>query len=938
VYFTSAFSPVLRRVLRQCAMPAWAPILFCLLLIATGAAQAGTTYRFNGAWVPNCPLSGKVYSCPSSAGLDWDDRIVIDSGYTVNVQSDFSFGYNQSLTMSGTARLTSTGNLSIADLPPSNLNVSGGSFSSAKTFTAGNQAQTFKADISAAALVLGSGSTLQITGTVVSTGAVTIGGNTTITGPVTGTTVSTGTSVRITGDVKASTSLFLGSGSTVDGNVDTGRLTLQASNALITGNATVDSAKLEWNGRVAKKIICKTGTRPGMCDCVDNQSGNTGNDAKAPTCEAAKPAAGTLQYLLITHDGSAGTCTSESVTVTACANAACSAPHFAGGASATLQPGGAAVVIGSTGTTTANVTSIATGINKLALTGTSATVQCYNNATRTSSCDMNFTGDVNFEIKVPDHKAGNTITATIQALKANSTATACIPGFNNEKKNVEYSCNYVLPTSGTLKMGLETQSFACNATGTTTLSTTFDSTGTGKLALVYPDVGKVALNAKLDKITGKKEFIVAPDHFDFEYPASMRAGADFNVKLMAENVAGDITPNFHAAGLNADTVLGKNATLTTLGPDCIGGGLTGNLPPVSVEFTQGVATATMNFNEAGYLDLVAARNDFLGSAIDTSSTTGGLVNNVCTARVGPFVPWAFQVELNDATRKTANFYYSGEPVMLRLTAINRKGELTKNYPKGFGAGQTIKFSALQENGTVFATAPGTLSGTYAANGFSSGVTPLSGTLIPQATYAFTSGRQAPMQIRLRADNGETNTGYFISSATAPVGTGLAETEQVRPWIRNGRVRIGSRFGRTGASPVEMPVTVEYWSGRSWVLNDQDSFTVIPAQAFALTASTGNTVSTVQQPVKLTKGTGVLPLTSNQPGRVDVAINLGASGLDTSCLTTKGPSTASKMAWMRTSVICVGETTAKQADPSARVNFGVFPAENRRIIHVREVFN
>jgi len=926
VYFTSPFSLILRTALA----------LFGLLL-ATGAAQAGTTYRFGGAAVYGCSLSGKVYTCPSSAGIASDDKIVIDSGYTVSVRSDFTFGYNQGLTMSGTARLTSTGNLSIADLPPGNLNVSGGSFSAAKTFTAGNQVQTFKADISAASLVLGSGSTLQITGTLVSTGPVTIGSNTTINGPVSGTTISIGTPVRITGDVDASTSLFLGSGSTIDGNVDTGQMTLQASDALITGNAAVDFAKLEWNGRVAKKIICKTGTRPGMCDCVDNQSGNPVNTPKGPTCEAAKPAAGTLQYLLITHDGSAGTCTSESVTVTACANAGCNAPHFTGGASATLQPGGAAVVIGSTGSTTANATSIATGVTRLALTGTSAPVQCYNSATRTSSCDMNFTGDVNFEIKVPDHKAGNTINATIQALKANATATACIPGFYNETKNVEYSCNYVLPTSGTLKMGVNAQSFACNATGTTPLSTSFDSTGTGKLTLVYPDAGKVALNAKLDKVTGKKEFIVAPDHFDFEYTASMRAGADFSVKLLAENLAGNITPNFHAAGLNADTVLGKNATLTTLGPDCIGGGLTGNLPPVSVEFTQGVATATMNFNEAGYLDLIAARNDFLGSAIDISSTTGGLVNNVCAARVGPFVPWAFQVELNDAARKTPNFYYAGEPVMLRLTAINRKGALTKNYPKGVGAGQTIKFSALQEDGTAFTTAPGTLSGTYAANGFSSGMTPLSGTSIPQATYAFTNFRQAPVQIRVRADNGQTDTALLITSATAPVGTGLAGTEQVRPWIRTGRVRIGSRFGRTGTSPVEMPVTVEYWSGRSWVLNDQDGFTVIPADAFALTASTGNTLSTSKQTVRLTRGAGVLPLTSSQPGSIDVAINLGASGPDTSCLTTKGSSIASKMPWMRTTITCPGQTP-RQADPSARATFGIFPAENRRIIHVREVFN
>lgn len=937
MYFTSPFSLILRTALRRRAMSSCAPVLFGVLLLATGVAQAGTTYRFGGLAVFGCSLSGKVYTCPSATLPNYDDRVIIDTGYTVNVQSDVSFQYTQGLTMSGTARLTSTGNLNIGDITTSNISITGGSFSAAKTFSVGAQPATIKADITAASMMIGTGSTLQITGTLVSTGPVTIASNTTITGPVTGTAITIGTPVRITGDVKASTSLFLGSGSTIDGNVDTGQMTLQASDALITGNAAVDFAKLDWNGRVAGKIICKTGTRPGECDCVDNQSGNPVNSPKGPTCEAAKPAAGTLQYLLITHDGNAGTCTSERVTVTACANAGCNAPHFSGGASATLQPGGADVTIGSTGTTTANVTSIATGITKLALTGTSAPVQCYNSATRTSSCDMTFTGDVNFEITVPDHIAGDTIDVTIQARKPNATATECVPALNSVEKNVQYSCNYVLPTSGTLEMSLNAQSFYCNAAEITPLSTSFDKNGIGKLTLAYPDAGKVALNAKLDKITGKKEFIVAPHHFKFVYPTSIRAGADFNVKLVAENSKDGTTPNFHAAGLNADTVLGKNATLTTLGPDCIGGGLTGILPPVSVEFTQGVATATMNFNEAGYLDLIAAQNDFLGSAIDISSTTGGLINNVCAAKVGPFVPWAFQVELNDAARKTANFYYAGEPIMLKLTAINRKGELTRNYPKGFGAGQTIRFSALQENGTAFTTAPGTLSGTYAADGFSSGVTPLTDGPIPQPTYVFTNARQAPVQIRLRADNGQTDPELFITSATTPVGTGLAGTEQARPWIRIGRVRIGSRFGRTGTSPVEMPVTVEYWSGRSWVLNDQDGFTVIPAAAFAQTASTGTTPTAIQQPVKLTRGAGVLPLTSSQPRSIEVAINLGKTTVDTSCLGTKPASKGAGLAWMRALVTCDGQA-ARQGDPSARATFGIFPAENRRIIHVREVFN
>lgn len=921
--------------LRRRAMPSCALVLFGLLLIATGAAQAGTTYRFGGATVFGCSLSGKVYSCPST-GLAWDDRIVIDSGYTVNVQGDVSFQYTQGLSMSGTARLTSTGNLNIGDIQTSNISITGGSFSAGKTFSVGAQPQTIKADITAASMMLGTGSTLQITGTLVSTGAVQIASNTTIVGPVTGTAITIGTPVKITGDVKASTSLFLGSGSTIDGNVDTGQMTLQSSNALITGNASVDFATLQYNGRVAKKIICKSGTRPGLCDCVDNQSGNPVNSNNGPTCESPKPAAGTLRHLLITHDGSAGTCTTEQVTVTACANANCSAPHFSGGASATLQPGGAQVVIGSSGIATANVTSIVSGTNKLSLTGTSTAVQCLNSATRAASCDMNFTGDVNFQIEVADHKAGNTIDAIIKAVKPNAAKTECVPGFNMETKNVEYSCNYVLPASGTLPMRLEAQTFACNATGIT-MATAFDSKGETKLALIYPDAGKVALNARLDKITGKKEFIVAPDSFEFIKPASLRAGADFDLKVYARNSNGHTTPNFHKNGLSTQ------ATRIKIARECIRGNLPGQLTDTFVEFDKGETIATMNFDEAGHLDVVGTLNDFLGSGPSTVTSSGPKLDQ-CEGNIGPFVPWAFQVELNNAARKASNFYYAGEPIGLTISALNKQGIVTKNYPTGYGSDQTIKLSALQEDGKVFATAPGALSGSFPAKGFSSGVTPASGTDIPKPVYAFTSTTQQPVQIRLRADNGLT-AADLITSATAVVGTSPPEMEQARPWIRIGRMRLGNRFGRTGASPIKMPLTVEYWSGQSWVLNQQDSFTFIPGMAFAQTASAAKPGGAVPatpglSAVQIKEGAGSVAISGNQPGSIDVAINLafdtGVATPNTSCLKIKASSRSASLPWLRSLIPC--QNPAGNPDPSARATFGIFPVENSRIIHVREVFN
>ena len=70
------------------------------------------------------------------------------------------------------------------------------------------------------------------------------------------------------------------------------------------------------------------------------------------------------------------------------------------------------------------------------------------------------------------------------------------------------------------------------------------------------------------------------------------------------------------------------------------------------------------------------------------------------------------------------------------------------------------------------------------------------------------------------------------------------------------------------------------------------------------------------------------------GSVDVAINLGISGSDQSCLATHGGTAASKP-WLRSqNGSC---PTAYDSDPSARATFGVYALETRKSIHVREQF-
>ena len=128
---------------------------------------------------------------------------------------------------------------------------------------------------------------------------------------------------------------------------------------------------------------------------------------------------------------------------------------------------------------------------------------------------------------------------------------------------------------------------------------------------------------------------------------------------------------------------------------------------------------------------------------------------------------------------------------------------------------------------------------------------------------------------------------------------------------------------------------QYWSGSTWVINDGDSCTTVPANAFAL--SGGIAANTSAAALTLVAGNGTVTLAAPSPqavGYVDVAANLGSSGADQSCLTSHG-GTAANRPWLRAQNGACAATYDR--DPSARATFGMRSPESRKIIHVREIF-
>ncbi len=947
---------------RRRALARWLPAFafFLTTLLGSGMAQA-TVYTFAGGAVDTCTLSNKVYTCPYPAYLDWDDAVMIGTGYTLKVTNNVAVTYNQGLTMQAGSKLIVTGYLNLKDINPANLKVADNSIIEVGgAFSMGSLKQSLSADISAYSMNLGTDA-ITVNGNLTSTTSIAIGSYATINGNISGTVITTAAPVKITGKVTATTSFTLASGSTVTGTVDTGSLVLESSEALIDGPAYVNTARLEWHGRVSGIIYCKNGTAKNKCDCVTNNSGYAVNKPNGPTCEAPSPK--TPHHFLITHDGEGDTCLPEKITVTACANAACTAPHYNGAASGTISGLNLPFSIAAdTGLVAVNATRFTEGPVNLGVVD--ASYDCYRTSNNSNSCAMSFAGGAKLLVDIPDHVAGaGGISAKVKAVRANDEKTACIAAFADTTYNVQYSCSYSKPKTGSLPLTLGGQPLACAAGTEKSISTKFDANGLAPaLSLKYPDSGELALKAFVDTkkgmtAKGEKLFVTVPAAFKLAPPAGpLRAGADFAVDVTALNADGATTPNFDTKDLNDAGGTGHDVALDVA---CRAqGGALGSFAS-SVSFTDGVAKATARWSEVGRIDLKASVMNFLGIAnLNAEGRTDDPLKN-CPGTVGPFLPQYFKLVIErPIDEKDRTFHYAQEPFVVRAIAMSKAGTITENYDAKIvdtvtkaAYSEKLTLSALGPTGVALAPAPGVLNTVPA-------VTPplveipasafVKGSAAVTVNYTFAEVRTAPQGMRLRATNGK--------AAPADVGSAYAvapdpdPAKEAQTIVRSGRMRIGNRFGGLKTT-LSIPVTVEYWTGKSWLLNADDSFTAIPPGSFALKPTvSGMAISPTfpydpadpQKLVRFLNGTVAFDLrvTAGGPGPVEIAINLGGALKDNTCIGDKVStdlfSSGANKPWLRPVVTGCGGTTAR--DPSGRATFGVYTPENRRIIHVREVFN
>lgn len=636
-----------------------------------------------------------------------------------------------------------------------------------------------------------------------------------------------------------------------------------------------------------------TGTR------LATQSNPPNGDTGAAHILALRPLG--PHHLEIEHGSGTGlTCTPNTITVRACANAACTVGYT----------GGVSGMLGATGTTTVNwdggtggaagsgfsipvnsstvtknfqVTTVGTTILSIASSSP--------NAMNSPSCNFGspsctFTSaDAGFFVSVPHHRAETATTLTIQAVRKSDNSLACVPGITGSK-SINFKCSYVNPSTGSLPMRMDSTPLAADATSACSntganLNLSFDASGVASATLHYADVGEMKIDAtftgaagSLEEgliLTGGTSFIAAPASFGFSNITSgpIKAGASFGAILTAQNAAGNATPNFgkespaaYGAVLSSDLVSPSGGTNPALGNNAVSGSA----------FVNGMATlSNLSWPEVGTITITANLSpaDYLGSGLASATGTSG--------NIGRFIPNHFDTAVSGGMTcptgltcpATFNgFVYSGQAFATQITARNLGGGTTQNYDSAMAHSNAVTLTAWDARGGAVQNPNG---GTLGANAVAASAFTLGVVMAATPSYALLNvyphvSPTAPTDIYIRVTESAGGDGVSSNRGAASVEGGIK--------IVAGRIFIPNAYG---SELLKLPLnaTVQYWNGSRYVTSTTDSATVIPVNGIGFT-NCKNNLSTGDAPPNNCKT--VLEI-STPPSSLNVANGLASFSLN-----------------------------------------------------------
>ncbi|HHJ4200070.1 DUF6701 domain-containing protein [Aeromonas veronii] len=569
-----------------------------------------------------------------------------------------------------------------------------------------------------------------------------------------------------------------------------------------------------------------------------------------------------IDHFQLDHSGQPLTCNPETVTVKACADAACTTlitdPVTA---TLSLTPtsasngwiGGNTVTFsgGSTTVQLRNNTPTAVTIGVSGSTPTTkpfSTTLCKAGAGTPSAaaCTLNF-ADSGFFFDVPDTYSNQPQTVTIKAVKKSDVTKLCVPGFASQTKSVKFWSSYITPASNPYNSQMSVNSSTIGASqGTATpLSLAFDAQGQSTITVNYPDAGKVQLDARYDGtgseaglvMLGADQFVARPVGLcitppqgvcaagDSSCPVFKKAGETFQVdiKAMAWESAndGDIcvgnqtTPNFALPNIALGSTLvapnpGTNATLGTTAYSHVAAANSAN-------------NVSQTVSEVGVFRMTATppANGYFNYTIPSAQSQS----------VGRFIPADFNLVSGDIVPACNAFSYMGQPfgVMLDVLARNTTGVQTRNYTGPFAKGEAYLSVANDKDGKSLSSRLRSLQplpwldGRAALTTGSSEFVRLSGTQ-PDGPY-----KSLLFGLYMRDNDGDRtliaspNFNDAVVGNCSGSGCNARQIDSVPMKAYFGRLQAGTAAGLASA-PLAIPLQMQYYEAGNWLQNKEDQCT------------------------------------------------------------------------------------------------------------------
>ncbi|MFL9627082.1 DUF6701 domain-containing protein [Aeromonas jandaei] len=571
-----------------------------------------------------------------------------------------------------------------------------------------------------------------------------------------------------------------------------------------------------------------------------------------------------IDHFQLDHSGQPLTCNPETVTVKACADAACSTliqdPVTA---TLSLSPTSASngwiggnTVTFSGGSTTVQLRNNTPTAVIIGVSGSTPTTKPFSSTLckagagtpSAAACTLSF-ADSGFFFDVPDIYSNQPQTVTIKAVKKSDVTKQCVPGFASQTKSVKFWSSYITPANNAYNSQISVNSSTIGASqgAATPLSLVFDAQGQSTITVNYPDAGKVLLDARYDGsgneagliMTGSDQFVARPVGLCItsssgscsgnyaSCPVFRKTGATFPIQIQAmawesgsDNdlcTGNQATPNFVLNGI----ALGTTLVAPTPGTNATVGTATYN----HAAATNSINTVNQTVNEVGVFNMTATppANGYFGYTIPSAQSVP----------LGRFVPTDFNLVSGDIMPACNVFSYMGQPfgVALDVRARNQSGGQTQNYTGAFAKGSAYISVANNKDGKSLASRLTSLASLPWANGkavLNNGTTSLA-----RLSDTQPDGPYKSLLFGLYMndnDGGNTliatpdfNDAVVGNCSGASCNARLIDSVPMQAYF--GRLMAGTAAGLASAD-LPVPLQLQYYEAGNWVLNKLDQCTLL----------------------------------------------------------------------------------------------------------------